>query len=99
MITVTVPYPGHEVHAVTWRETLSDARYVYAAIGADLRAFAGRRSGDCAEDVRVMIAKILEDPSAARGLASHWDMQAVTENLVRLFFTLRRIPDGTVQVR
>jgi hypothetical protein len=103
MITITVPHPTDpsydDRHGPSfWREDLSDAHYVWEKAGTDLRTFEGRRSGDCAEDVRRLIADILADPDTCIGWVGYYDLRATVADLTGLFFTLRERPDGIVHV-
>lgn len=103
MITITIPHSDPEYdrnHGVAcWVEDLTFAHYVWERAGTDLRDFQGRRSIDCADEVRQLLVRILEDPDQLIGTASYPDIRATVADLTGLFFTLRQRPDGIVQVR
>lgn len=104
MITITVPHPTDpsydEHHGPSqWRETLTGAHYVWEKAGVDLCQFQGRRSGDCAEDVRHLIEVILGDPARFHFVVVNYPtFVTVVANLTYLFFVLREQPDGIVHV-
>lgn len=103
MIIITIPHPTDpsydDRHGPSWwRESLTDARYVWEKAGTDLRAFEGRNSGDCAAIVGELIKGILDDPDRCIGWVSYYDLRATVASLTRLFFTLRERPDGIVHV-
>jgi hypothetical protein len=102
MTTITIPMPNDpsydERHGPSqWTLTLTSAHYVWERAGTDLRAFAGRRSGDCAIDVSNLIANIMDDPGKFT-MVSYYDLCATVAALTGLFFTLRERPDGIVHV-
>lgn len=103
MITITVPFPDDpdwdERHGgpATWKEYLTSAPRVLEAAGIFVREFEGRRALDCANRVRDGIGRILAAPHDFPQ-ASYLDLQAVTEHLTGLFFTLRSRPEGVVHV-
>jgi hypothetical protein len=104
LITITIPYPGDPSYdgrhgPSRWSENLTDAHYVREKAGTNLRAFDGRRSGDCAEDVRKLITDILASPEQFTGWVGYYDLRATVASLTGLFFTLREREDGIVQVR
>ncbi len=103
MITITIPHPTDpsydERHGPSrWHEGLTYAHYVWERHGTDLRGFEGRKSADCAEDVRQLITDVLADPGQYIPSVGYWDLRAVVANLTGLFFTLRERPDGIVHV-
>jgi hypothetical protein len=102
MITLTVPSGDADYdqrHGVaTWRETLTDAPYVWNKAGAPLSEFEGARSEDCAVIVRDAINRILMDPPPFIAVSGYYTLMNVTASLTRLFFLLRQRPDGIVHV-
>jgi hypothetical protein len=103
MIMITIPFPGDpdwdERHGgpAIWKEYLTSAPRVLEAAGIFVREFEGRRADACADHVRAGIGRILEHPGDFPQ-ASYLDLQAITEHLTGLFFTLRSRPEGIVQV-
>lgn len=105
MMTVILPYPDEDGDfdrrhggPSTWRDTLTSAPRVWDMTGTPLHTLDGQPGRHAASVVREVIKKILDDPGLYARPGGAYDLQATIGSMVALYFMLRAIPDGIVQV-